>query len=322
MPLLLFTSRAGPRRRAGPERVPRRALRRPRRPPLARAQLPRGDDGLRPRRDQRRGGDVRQAGHRVLTMTVAGRRAGQHPEPVVGTPRDRAAVAQRLRADDRPRRRRRRVAVRPPPRGAQHRHPRGRQRDRRVGRHRRRDRRPHLPRRHRLGALRGRLVAGVRRSGRAASASPAGCSPASSSARGPATGGASRSAPASTPSRRRLPLAQAIGRWGNYFNQELYGRPTTLPWALEIDAQHLPSNGQYAVGHDVPPDVPLRVAVEPAAVRRCCCGSTASSSWPTGSCWRSTSSATASGGSGSRACASTRPTTCSGCAGTSGWRSC
>jgi len=31
-----------------------------------------------------------------------------------------------------------------------------------------------------------------------------------------------------------IPLAQAIGRWGNYFNQELYGRPTDLPWALEI----------------------------------------------------------------------------------------
>ncbi|HYZ69454.1 MAG TPA: prolipoprotein diacylglyceryl transferase [Mycobacterium sp.] len=29
-------------------------------------------------------------------------------------------------------------------------------------------------------------------------------------------------------------LAQAIGRMGNYFNQELYGRPTTLPWGLEI----------------------------------------------------------------------------------------
>ncbi len=29
-------------------------------------------------------------------------------------------------------------------------------------------------------------------------------------------------------------LAQAIGRIGNYFNQELYGRPTTLPWGLEI----------------------------------------------------------------------------------------
>ena len=32
-----------------------------------------------------------------------------------------------------------------------------------------------------------------------------------------------------------IPLAQAIGRWGNYFNQELYGRPTDLPWGLEID---------------------------------------------------------------------------------------
>lgn len=31
-----------------------------------------------------------------------------------------------------------------------------------------------------------------------------------------------------------IPLAQAIGRWGNYFNQELYGRPTDLPWAVEI----------------------------------------------------------------------------------------
>ncbi|WP_017622153.1 prolipoprotein diacylglyceryl transferase family protein, partial [Nocardiopsis chromatogenes] len=31
-----------------------------------------------------------------------------------------------------------------------------------------------------------------------------------------------------------IPLAQAFGRWGNYFNQELFGRPTDLPWALEI----------------------------------------------------------------------------------------
>jgi prolipoprotein diacylglyceryl transferase len=30
-------------------------------------------------------------------------------------------------------------------------------------------------------------------------------------------------------------LAQAIGRWGNYFNQELYGRPSKLPWAVRID---------------------------------------------------------------------------------------
>jgi phosphatidylglycerol:prolipoprotein diacylglycerol transferase len=30
-------------------------------------------------------------------------------------------------------------------------------------------------------------------------------------------------------------LAQAIGRWGNFFNQELYGKPSTLPWAIHID---------------------------------------------------------------------------------------
>ncbi|RBP61611.1 prolipoprotein diacylglyceryl transferase [Brevibacterium sanguinis] len=32
-----------------------------------------------------------------------------------------------------------------------------------------------------------------------------------------------------------LILAQAVGRWGNWFNQELFGAPTTLPWGLEID---------------------------------------------------------------------------------------
>ncbi|MBU1499928.1 prolipoprotein diacylglyceryl transferase, partial [Patescibacteria group bacterium] len=31
-----------------------------------------------------------------------------------------------------------------------------------------------------------------------------------------------------------LPLGQAIARWGNYFNQELYGRPTSLPWGIYI----------------------------------------------------------------------------------------
>ncbi|MFL6265832.1 MAG: prolipoprotein diacylglyceryl transferase [Actinomycetes bacterium] len=37
-----------------------------------------------------------------------------------------------------------------------------------------------------------------------------------------------------------IPLAQAFGRWGNYFNQELFGRPTKLPWGLEIDLAHRP----------------------------------------------------------------------------------
>jgi prolipoprotein diacylglyceryl transferase len=36
-------------------------------------------------------------------------------------------------------------------------------------------------------------------------------------------------------------LAQAIGRWGNWFNQELFGRPTDLPWGLEIDRELRPS---------------------------------------------------------------------------------
>jgi prolipoprotein diacylglyceryl transferase len=36
-------------------------------------------------------------------------------------------------------------------------------------------------------------------------------------------------------------LAQAIGRWGNYFNQELFGRPTKWPWGLEIDVAHRPT---------------------------------------------------------------------------------
>lgn len=35
-----------------------------------------------------------------------------------------------------------------------------------------------------------------------------------------------------------LPLAQAIGRWGNFINQELYGPPTELPWGLRIDPEH------------------------------------------------------------------------------------
>jgi prolipoprotein diacylglyceryl transferase len=37
-----------------------------------------------------------------------------------------------------------------------------------------------------------------------------------------------------------LLVAQSIGRVGNYFNQELFGGPTSLPWALEIDPEHRP----------------------------------------------------------------------------------
>jgi len=37
-----------------------------------------------------------------------------------------------------------------------------------------------------------------------------------------------------------IPLAQAIGRWGNYFNQELFGTPSNLPWAVTIDPAYRP----------------------------------------------------------------------------------
>jgi phosphatidylglycerol---prolipoprotein diacylglyceryl transferase len=33
-------------------------------------------------------------------------------------------------------------------------------------------------------------------------------------------------------------FAQGIARWGNYFNQELYGPPTNLPWGIQIDCAH------------------------------------------------------------------------------------
>ena len=48
---------------------------------------------------------------------------------------------------------------------------------------------------------------------------------------------------AATPS---LLVAQSIGRIGNYFNQELFGKPSTLPWALKISYAHRPAGyAQY-----------------------------------------------------------------------------
>ena len=44
-----------------------------------------------------------------------------------------------------------------------------------------------------------------------------------------------------------LLVAQALGRWGNWFNQELFGKPSTEPWALKIDvANRPPGYEQYA----------------------------------------------------------------------------
>ena len=41
-----------------------------------------------------------------------------------------------------------------------------------------------------------------------------------------------------------LLVAQSIGRVGNYFNQELFGRPTSLPWGIEIDPANRPEGAE------------------------------------------------------------------------------
>ena len=47
-----------------------------------------------------------------------------------------------------------------------------------------------------------------------------------------------------------LPVAQAVGRLGNWFNQELYGKPTNLPWGLQIDPAHRQEGyAQFATFH-------------------------------------------------------------------------
>ena len=49
-----------------------------------------------------------------------------------------------------------------------------------------------------------------------------------------------------------IPVAQAIGRVGNWFNQEIYGRPTDVPWALEISEEHrLRGLEEFATFHPV-----------------------------------------------------------------------
>ncbi|MEO5314414.1 prolipoprotein diacylglyceryl transferase [Pseudarthrobacter sp. CC12] len=51
-----------------------------------------------------------------------------------------------------------------------------------------------------------------------------------------------------------LLLAQALGRWGNWFNNELYGEPTNLPWKLQIHNMD-PATGQAVVTADGTPEI-------------------------------------------------------------------
>lgn len=51
-----------------------------------------------------------------------------------------------------------------------------------------------------------------------------------------------------------LLLAQSLGRWGNWFNNELYGAPTDLPWKLQIHAMN-PTTGQAVTTADGTPEI-------------------------------------------------------------------
>ena len=71
---------------------------------------------------------------------------------------------------------------------------------------------------------------------------------------------------------------QAIARWGNFFNQELYGSPTTLPWGIPIDCAHRIAGtvtrcAAFPETTALPPAVPVRVAVRGCSARSCSSGS-------------------------------------------------
>lgn len=42
-----------------------------------------------------------------------------------------------------------------------------------------------------------------------------------------------------------IPIGQVFGRWGNFWNQEAYGRPTTLPWGLQLTGQGCPADAPH-----------------------------------------------------------------------------
>ena len=67
-----------------------------------------------------------------------------------------------------------------------------------------------------------------------------------------------------------LPLGQAIGRWANFVNQELYGTPTDLPWGISIDAasriEPYRSLVEYPLETGFPSHLPLRITLEPAGL--------------------------------------------------------
>ncbi len=73
-----------------------------------------------------------------------------------------------------------------------------------------------------------------------------------------------------------LVLGQAIGRWGNFFNEEAFGTPTALPWKLYISPPHRPL--LYAQDDFFHPAFLVRVAVGPRRRSSFSCGCSAGAS--------------------------------------------
>ena len=167
------------------------------------------------------------------------------------------------------------LAVRPAVRGEGHRHPRGRHRDRLVGAWPPASSAPASTTCSPTGSASTATTATSSRSGRAASASPAGCWPASRRHLGGPPARAADGRGRQLPRRRRSPLAQAIGRWGNWFNQELFGRPDR-PAVGARDRRRPPSGrATRRARRSTRRSSTSRCGTSPCA--GCCCGSTAAS---------------------------------------------
>jgi hypothetical protein len=114
-----------------------------------------------------------------------------------------------------------------------------------------------------------------------------------------------------------LLVAQAIGRVGNWFNQELFGKPTSLPWGLRIDPEHRPD--RYLDRATFHPTFLYEIGGTSRS-RPPWSGSASAGTSDRPASSRSTSPATRRSGSSRSCCASIPPTTSSGCGSTSSSR--
>ena len=181
---------------------------------------------------------------------------------------DRPARDPRLRADVRGRRDRRACSIAAAAL-AERREPGTRRRGRAVGLPGRPDRRAALPRDHELGRGPAHLVGRRSRSGRAASGSGAGSRSACSSGSGASSARAPTCRAFMDAGAPALLVAQVDRpRSGNWFNQELFGKPTTCRGASR--STRSTARTRYRRRRDVPPRVPLRDRLEPVAAGARC----------------------------------------------------